>query len=90
MISLSRLVAGQSARVSRILGRPDHVHRLEEFGLRRGSQIEMFRPGNPCIVRLAGNKVCIRIDDLLDVLVQPLNTSAIVPGCGCRGADGRC
>lgn len=77
MVSLSRLAAGQSARVSRILGQPDHVHRLEEFGLRCGSQIEMFRPGNPCIVRLAGNKVCLRLDDLLDVLVQPLGAATV-------------
>lgn len=62
--------------MAHIVGQPDHVHRLEEFGLRRGIEIEMFRPGNPCIVRLAGNKVCIRIDHLLDVLVCPLDTAA--------------
>lgn len=58
--------------MDRILGHPDHVHRLEEFGLRRGIKIEMFRPGNPCIIRLAGNKVCLRDDSLLRVMVEPL------------------
>ncbi len=57
--------------IARVLGRPDHVHRLEEFGLRRGTKIEMFRPGNPCIIRLAGNKVCFRTDELLNVMVEP-------------------
>jgi len=72
-ISLNRLPAGCSARIRRIQGDPDHVHRLEEFGLRGGTQIEMFRPGNPCILRLAGNKICLRADELVSVLVDPLN-----------------
>jgi len=71
LIPLHQLPAGQSACISRILGQPDQVHRLQEFGLRGGTKIEMFRPGNPCIIRLAGSKVCLRADDLLRVLVEP-------------------
>jgi Fe2+ transport system protein FeoA len=71
-IPLEDLRAGQSARISRIAGHPDHVHRLEEFGLRGGTRIEMFRPGNPCILRVGGNKVCLRSDDLLNIQVLPL------------------
>jgi Fe2+ transport system protein FeoA len=70
-VPLSSLIAGQSARICKVLGQPDHVHRLEEFGLRDGTKIQMFRQGNPCIIRLGGNKVCIRSDDLLSVLVEP-------------------
>jgi ferrous iron transport protein A len=70
-IPLHRLSAGQSAQIVDILGHPDHVHRLMEFGLRGGMKIEMFRPGNPCIIRLAGNKICLRSDDRLSVLVEP-------------------
>jgi Fe2+ transport system protein FeoA len=70
-IALKNLPAGDSARIARILGNPDHVHQLEEFGLRRGTKIEMFRPGTPCILRLAGHKICLRADDLLHVLVEP-------------------
>ncbi|MHC4406579.1 MAG: FeoA family protein [Planctomycetota bacterium] len=70
VIPLGRLRTGQSAEVSRIVGPVDHVHRLEEFGLCRGAQIQMFRPGNPCIVRMAGNKFCLRADDVLHVLVK--------------------
>lgn len=76
VIPLSLLRQGQSAFVNRVSGRPDHVHRLEEFGLRGGTKIEMFRPGNPCILRMAGNKVCLRSDDLLQVLVVPTDTVA--------------
>ena len=71
VISLRHLPGGHFAHVVEIVGHPDHVHRLEEFGLRGGTKIEMFRPGNPCIIRWAGNKVCLRADDLLNVLVEP-------------------
>ncbi|MGA2033997.1 MAG: ferrous iron transport protein A [Thermoguttaceae bacterium] len=70
-IPLRDLQAGQTAQISRILGPADDVHRLEEFGVRGGAWIEMFRPGNPCIIRMAGNKLCIRADELLRVFVTP-------------------
>jgi len=73
-VPLSSLFTGQSALVSRVNGPSDHVHRLEEFGLRGGTRIEMFRPGNPCIIRMAGNKVCFRANDLLRILVEPDTT----------------
>lgn len=71
VIPLKHLAVGHSARINRVLGHPDHVHHLAEFGLRGGTKVEMFRRGNPCIIRLAGNKVCLRADDLLNVLVEP-------------------
>ncbi len=37
----------------------------------------MFRPGNPCIIYIAGSKVCIRSDRLLQILVKPNGT----PSC---------
>ena len=73
LIPLALLSTGQSALISRIVGRADRVHRLEEFGLLGGTKVEMFRPGNPCIVRLAGSKVCLRSDDRLDGLVKPVD-----------------
>jgi Fe2+ transport system protein FeoA len=70
-IPLQRLPAGHFAHIVEIVGHSDHVHRLREFGLSSGTKIEMFRAGNPCIIRLAGNKVCLRADDRLNVLVEP-------------------
>ena len=55
-VPLHYLQAGQSARISRLVGHPDHVHRLREFGLCDGVRVEMFRRGNPCIIRLAETK----------------------------------
>ena len=76
LIPLNRLSIGQSAHVSHIVGPLDQVHRLEEFGICGGMKIQMFRPGNPCIIRMGGNKVCIRSDRLLNVLVRPAMTPA--------------
>ena len=72
LIPLHALPIGQVALVRHIHGGTDHVQRLHEFGLRCGSRVEMFRAGSPCIVRLAGQKVCLRADGPLDVMVQPL------------------
>jgi ferrous iron transport protein A len=71
-ISLNQLPTGQAAFIHSIQGHPDHIHRLEEIGLRGGTRIEMFRSGNPCIIRLAGNKICLRADKLVHVLVEPI------------------
>lgn len=69
-VSLKSLRNGQSALIRRITGSPEHVHRLAEFGLRGGTRIQMFRQGDPCILRFAGGKVCFRCDELLRVLVE--------------------
>jgi len=71
LLPVHQLKAGKSARIRRLVGRPEDVHRLEEFGLRPGTMIEMFRPGNPCILRLDGHKVCLRSEDGLEILVTP-------------------
>ena len=60
------------------------VHRLEELGLREGRVLQMLQPGSPCIIRLAGIKLCFRSDDLTSVLVKPTATVreglAVAPG----------
>ena len=68
-IPLHRLRPGESACIARIVGRPDDVRRLAEFGLHAGSKIEMFRPGSPCILRMAGSKVCVRTENRFEVFV---------------------
>ena len=75
VVPLETLLPGQDARVARIVGRGDDVHRLEEFGLRGGTRLRMFRCGNPCIVRVAGGKVCLRPQDRLRILVEPMERS---------------
>lgn len=71
MIPIDLLAIGQKALVAEFVGQPDLVHRLEELGLRRGLEVEMVRPGNPCIVRLGTQKLCFRLDPATSVLVTP-------------------
>ncbi len=71
LIPLRRLREGCRAAIAEIVGRPDHVRRLNELGLRGGVQLEMVRSGSPCIVRLAGSTLCIRGNEVLNVLVRP-------------------
>lgn len=70
MLPLTELDAGQTAEIAQLVGRPDDIHRLEELGLRPGATIEMVQPGIPCIIRLAGAKLCFRESDVFSVLVR--------------------
>ena len=69
LIPLSQLRSGQTGRIGAVVGKPDDVHRLEELGLRGGAAVEMVQSGSPCIVRLAGHKLCFRADELIRILV---------------------
>ena len=70
-VPLEHLAAGHCAEICRVEGLPADVHRLHEIGLCRGARIEMFRQGNPCIVRAQGNKICLRTGQRLRILVKP-------------------
>ncbi len=74
-IPLSLLAPGQCAEVDQVTGHPDHVHRLEELGLRSGAAIEIVQRGSPCIIRLSGQKLCLRADELFNVLVRCVATN---------------
>lgn len=69
-IPLNLLHAGECALVDQVLGQADVVHRLEELGIRGGAAVEMVQSGSPCIIRLSGNKLCLRADELVSVLVR--------------------
>jgi Fe2+ transport system protein FeoA len=64
------LAVGQVAQIGQLVGQAEQVHRLEELGLRRGTTIEMVQSGSPCIIRVAGSKICFRDCDLVNVLVH--------------------
>jgi ferrous iron transport protein A len=71
IIPLQLLPAGQTGRIDALIGTPADVQRLEEMGLRQGAWVEMVQPGSPCIVKLAGSKLCLRDANLFQVMVQP-------------------
>ena len=68
---LGLLAAGQTAVVDSVVGVSDEVHRLREIGLRDGVIVQMIRPGNPCLIRLCGQKLGLRCESLACVLVRP-------------------
>jgi Fe2+ transport system protein FeoA len=70
VIPLRFLAAGECGQIESVLGQPEQVHRLHELGLRGGVQVEMVQPGSPCIIRLAGNKLCFRSDEITTVMVR--------------------
>ena len=71
IIPLELLPTGHRARVDQLVGDDASIHRLSEMGLRHGIVVEMVQPGSPCIVKLMGNKLCIRDANLFQVLVRP-------------------
>ena len=71
MVPLLFLRAGQTAEVGAVLGGGDLVHRLRELGLRDGAEVQMVRPGTPCLIRLGGQKLGIRADEVAGILVRP-------------------
>jgi ferrous iron transport protein A len=72
LVPLGQLSVGESAEIEQLVGSCEHVRRLEEMGVRRGVSVEMVRRGSPCIVRLAGQTLCFRAGDLLNVMVRSL------------------
>lgn len=71
LIPLDRLQTGEIAQVVEIVGRPEQVQRIKELGLRDGVEVAVVRSGRPCILRLAGQTLCFRASEFLDVLVRP-------------------
>lgn len=73
IIPLHSLHTGEIALVESICGDPAHVHRLRELGLRDGQPIEMLQSGTPCIIRIDGQRLCFRADEVTSVLVRTRN-----------------
>jgi Fe2+ transport system protein FeoA len=71
LIPLDCLQSGDVAEVVEVVGRPEQVQRIKELGLRGGVEVSMVRSGRPCILRLAGQTLCFRASEFLNVLVRP-------------------
>ena len=71
MIPLHHLRTGELAQIVALVGRPEQVHRMKELGLCDGAEVSVIQSGSPCIVRVAGQTLCIRSNEQLSVLVRP-------------------
>jgi ferrous iron transport protein A len=70
LIPLPFLRSGESGCVGDVIGTGCLVQRLREMGLRAGAKVQMVRSGSPCILRLDGQTLCIRSDEMSHVLVR--------------------
>ena len=69
---LDRIVCGRNTSVVQVgwVQIKQRIRGIFSFDDRNGIIVEMVQPGSPCIVKLMGNKLCIRDANLHQVLVR--------------------
>ncbi|MFO1021741.1 MAG: FeoA domain-containing protein [Planctomycetales bacterium] len=70
IVPLSMLRTGDRGRISDLEGSEEYVKRLCEMGLRHGAQIQMLRTGSPCIVAVDQQRLTLRTDEDVSILVE--------------------
>jgi Fe2+ transport system protein FeoA len=71
IIPLHLTDSGTSAEVVEVLGNPEQVQRVRELGFCNGTSIDVVQGGSSCIVKLGGNTICMRTNELLNIFVKP-------------------
>ena len=69
IVPLTLMAAGESGQIIQVDGSVDVVHRLAEMGLREQAFIRMVQPGCPCIIALNDQRLSLRADDDVEILV---------------------
>lgn len=69
------LRSNERARVVDLFGDSSTLHRLDEMGLNVGSEIQMVRPGSPCIIAMAGKRLSLRLEEGTDILVEVVSAT---------------
>ncbi|HSG72682.1 MAG TPA: FeoA family protein [Planctomycetaceae bacterium] len=70
MIPLNLLKPGESGTIFDVAGSDSMVHRLSEMGLRVGSSVRMVKSGNPCILAIDNNRLSLRLDSSLQIMIN--------------------
>ncbi|HEX4609605.1 MAG TPA: FeoA family protein [Urbifossiella sp.] len=78
LLPLDMLRAGEWAEVEEVTGQPAWVGRLAELGIRQGCRLQVVQPGSPCLLSVAGCKLCLRGGECSQILVRPVATPAAV------------
>jgi Fe2+ transport system protein FeoA len=78
LLPLDMLRPGEWADVADVGGDPSWVCRMAELGLQPGCRVQMLQDGAPCLLRVAGCKLCLRGDDSAQILVRPLAEAGAV------------
>ena len=74
-LPLEHLRPGEWADVTDVGGDPSWVCRMAELGLRTGCRVQMLQSGAPCLLQVAGCKLCLRGCDWAQILVRPCQTA---------------
>ena len=74
-IPLQLLEVGEPAFIEGFCCDESEVHRLREMGLEPGVEVEMMQAGSPCIVRVGQKRLCMRCDELSEILVTSNSTA---------------
>ncbi len=69
IVPLTLMAAGESGQIIQVDGSADVVHRLAEIGFREQAFIRMVQPGCPCIIALNDQRLSLRADDDVEILV---------------------
>jgi Fe2+ transport system protein FeoA len=75
-LPLDMLRPGEWADVADVAGDPSWVCRMAEMGLQAGSRVQMLQSGTPCMLRVAGCKLCLRGGECTQILVRPIDEPA--------------
>ena len=69
IVPLELMACGEFGHVVQIDGPADVVHRLAEMGLREQASVRMVQPGRPCIVAVNDQRLSLRADEEVEILV---------------------
>lgn len=70
VVPLDLMSVGEVGRIVDVAGDEPLVRRLAEMGLRVGARVRMQQTGRPCIVAVGDQRLSLRGDDELTILVQ--------------------
>ena len=73
ILPLELLAPGDYAVVEDVQGEPHWIGRMAELGIRNGCELQVVRPGRPCVLQISGCRLCVRGDDGCRIFVRPLS-----------------
>ena len=70
IMQLQDLAQGTSAKIIDLIGSSRDISQLFDIGVRIGANVRMLRKDTPCVIRVAGARICLRPRQV-QVIVQP-------------------
>ena len=82
LLPLEMLDLGEWADVAEVTGESCWVGRMAEMGLAIGARLRVLQRGSPCLLQIGGVRLCLRGDCAMQILVKPLDASALASSPG--------